>query len=104
MSPLHSLPKLPRCSSGRGYDIDGEVTLKFYRLQKISEDSIDLDQWEDDPLKGPTEVGNQRPEDKEVALSQLIDKLNDRFGTNNNLSITLVQNPSGQNGASDVVP
>jgi type I restriction enzyme R subunit len=75
------LLKLPRRSSGPGYEIEDEVALRFYRLQKISEGSIDLNQGEAEPLKGPTEVGTRRAEDKEVQLSQLVDKLNDRFGT-----------------------
>jgi hypothetical protein len=33
------------------------------------------------PLKGPTEVGLRSADDKKVTLSQLIDKLNDRFCT-----------------------
>lgn len=75
------LLKLPRRSSGRGYEIEDEVALRFYRLQKISEGSICLNQDEPDPLKGPTEVGTRRAQEKEVPLSQLVDKLNDRFGT-----------------------
>jgi type I restriction enzyme R subunit len=57
------------------------VALRFYRLQKISEGSIDLEEGEADPLKGPTEVGTRRGEDKEILLSSLVSKLNDRFGT-----------------------
>ena len=57
------------------------MALRFYRLQKISEGTIDLNQGEAEPLKGPTEVGTRRADDKEVALSQLVDKLNERFGT-----------------------
>lgn len=75
------LLKLPRRSSGPGYEIEDEVALRFYRLQKISEGSIDLNQGEAEPLKGPTEVGTRRADDKEVPLSQLVDKLNERFGT-----------------------
>jgi type I restriction enzyme, R subunit len=37
---------------------------------------------EADPLKGPTEVGTARAKDEDVALSSLIDRLNERFGTN----------------------
>lgn len=75
------LLKLPRRSSGAGYDVEDEVLLRFYRLQKISEGSIDLEQGEADPLKGPTEVGTSGGDDKKIALSKLVDKLNERFGT-----------------------
>jgi type I restriction enzyme R subunit len=32
-------------------------------------------------LKGPTEIGLRTADDEKVALSQVIDKLNERFGT-----------------------
>jgi type I restriction enzyme R subunit len=57
------------------------VALRFYRLQKISEGGIGLEEGEAEPLKGPTEVGTGRREDKDIPLSRLVDKLNDRFGT-----------------------
>jgi type I restriction enzyme R subunit len=75
------LLKLPRRKSGLGYEVEDEVALKFYRLQKISEGSIDLAPGEAEPLKGPTEVGTGRYEDDSVVLSQLVDMLNERFGT-----------------------
>lgn len=75
------LLKLPRRGNGPGYDLENEVALRFYRLQKISEGGINLEQGEADPLKGPTEVGTRGELDKDVSLSQLVNKLNDRFGT-----------------------
>jgi type I restriction enzyme, R subunit len=75
------LSKLPRRSSGPGYELEDEVALHYYRLEQVSSGSIDLEDGEADPLKGPTEVGLRTADDKKVALSQLIDKLNERFGT-----------------------
>jgi type I restriction enzyme R subunit len=75
------LTKLPRRKTGLGYDIEDEVALKFYRLQKISEGGISLSDGQADPLKGPTEVGTGRYKDDTVVLSRLIDQLNERFGT-----------------------
>ena len=75
------LLKLPRRAVGLGYELEDEVALRFYRLQKISEGSIDLEDGDAEPLKGPTEVGTRRADDKRIPLSQLVDKLNDRFGT-----------------------
>jgi len=72
--------KLPR-RNGPVYDFDGDVQLKYYRLQKISEGSIALSPDAAEPLKGPTAVGTRRAEDEHVELSRLIDVLNDRFGT-----------------------
>ncbi len=76
---LHS--KLPPGKGGPVYTFDDEVKLKYYRLQKISEGSITLNEGEVKPLKGPTEVGTGKGHDEIVELSQLIDLLNDRFGT-----------------------
>ena len=57
------------------------MALRFFRLQQLSEGSIDLTEGEPDPLKGPTDVGTARAKDEEVTLSSLIDRLNERFGT-----------------------
>jgi type I restriction enzyme R subunit len=75
------LTKLPRPDAGPQYDFGEEVALKFYRLQKISDGSIDLQSGVGGELKGPTAVGTRRAEDEEIELSRLIDLLNDRFGT-----------------------
>jgi type I restriction enzyme R subunit len=73
--------KLPPRSSGEKYAFDDEVSLKFYRLQKISEGSIRLDQGENVPVEGPTAVGTGKAKDTQVELSRLIDSINERFGT-----------------------
>jgi len=75
------LKKLPRPDTGPRYAFDDEVTLKFYRLQKISEGSIDLQPGTTGELKGPTAVGTGKAKDDEIELSELIDILNERFGT-----------------------
>ena len=59
--------------------IDDDVALKFYRLEKISEGSI-LKEGEADYLQGPREVGTGSA-DEIVQLSTLVEKLNERFGT-----------------------
>jgi type I restriction enzyme, R subunit len=75
------LSKLPRRSSGSGYEVEDEVALRYYRLEQVSTGTISLEEGEAEPLKGPTEVGLRRADGKQVALSQLVDKLNERFGT-----------------------
>ena len=75
------LAKLPPPGDGQAFVLDDEVALRFFRLQQMSEGSIDLLQGEADPLKGPTDVGTARAKDEEVTLSSLIDRLNERFGT-----------------------
>lgn len=80
----HLSTKLPRRSSGEGYHFDDEVKLEYYRLQKISEGSIALKDGEARKLDGPTEVGSGALREQPVPLSQLIDVVNDRFGTDFN--------------------
>lgn len=75
------LAKLPLPGDGRAFVLDDEVALRFYRLQQVHEGSIGLAEGEPEPLKGPTDVGTARAKDEEVALSSLIDRLNERFGT-----------------------
>jgi type I restriction enzyme R subunit len=74
------LTKLPRTVDSRTVQVDDEVELKYYRLQKISEGAIDLKAGEPDALYGPTEVGTGQA-DEDVQLSTLVGKLNERFGT-----------------------
>lgn len=51
------IPKLPRPDEGVKFALDDDVALKYFRLQQISEGTIDLSPGEADPLKGPTDVG-----------------------------------------------
>ena len=77
----HLATKLPRRATGAGYQFDDEVKLEYYRLQKISEGSITLKDGEAQKLDGPSEVGSGALHEQEVPLSQLIDVVNERFGT-----------------------
>ncbi len=80
----HLSAKLPRRNSGSAYEFDDEVRLEYYRLQKISEGSIDLRDGYSRPLDGPAEVGSGMVRENAVSLSQLIDVVNARFGTDFN--------------------
>ena len=80
----HLAAKLPRRRSGPAYRFDDEVQLEYYRLQKISEGSIPLGEGEARSLDGPTEVGTGLARPQPVPLSQLIDIVNSRFGTDFN--------------------
>lgn len=73
--------KLPPSGDGSTFELEDEVSLRYFRVQQISEGSIDLGEGEADPLKGPTDVGTARAKDEEITLSTLIDDLNERFGT-----------------------
>lgn len=74
------LTKLPKRTVDDYLSVEDEVKLEYYRLQKISEGQISLPQGEAKPLKAPDDVGTGKPDD-EVPLSELIDLLNERFGT-----------------------
>lgn len=73
--------KLPRAKQGDRFEPDGEVGLKYYKLQKIGEGQVDLKIGEADPLYGPDEVGSRLADSKKVRLSTLVDGLNEKFGT-----------------------
>ena len=80
----HLSAKLPRRKSGPAYQFDDEVRLEYYRLQKISEGSISLQEGDPRRLDGPTEVGSGLVRSQPMPLSQLIDIVNERFGTDFN--------------------
>ncbi len=80
----HLSAKLPRRNSGPPYQFDDDVRLEYYRLQKIAEGSISLGDGKGRALDGPTEVGSGSVREEEVPLSQLIDIVNQHFGTDFN--------------------
>jgi type I restriction enzyme R subunit len=80
----HLATKLPRRSTGAVYQFDDEVKLEYYRLQKISEGSITLKDGDAQKLDGPSEIGSGALHEQAVPLSQLIDVVNERFGTDFN--------------------
>ena len=75
------IAKLPPADDGKRFALDDEVSLRFFRMQQITDGSIDLGKGEIYPLKGPTDVGTARVADEAVVLSSLVEKLNARFGT-----------------------
>jgi type I restriction enzyme R subunit len=77
----HLAAKLPAEGGTAPYQFDSEITLKYYRLQKISEGDIALSIGKNEPVSGPLAVGTGREDENPVELSRLIDLLNERFGT-----------------------
>lgn len=75
------LTKLPR-REGEGVFLDDEVALSYYKLSKTSEGAITLQPGDKEPVSGPSALGTGevRPPTVEP-LSQIIDVLNDTFGT-----------------------
>lgn len=76
---LHA--KLPKREQGPIFDLEGEVALKYYRLQLISEGSISLAKNKPAPIDGPGEVGTGKGEAPEEELSKIIEILNEKFKT-----------------------
>jgi type I restriction enzyme, R subunit len=75
------LPHLPEDREKIGVKLGDEVELQYYRLQRIYAGPIDLSQGDAQSVKSPTEVGTGRAKDDRAPLSEIIDVLNERFGT-----------------------
>lgn len=73
--------RLPKKELSESLHLDDEVALEYYRLQKIKEGSIELQKGEEGEISGTTEAGLKRAKDEEALLSEIINLLNDRFGT-----------------------
>lgn len=75
------LTRLPKKELSEVIQLDDEIALEYYRLQKIKEGAIELIKNEDGELSGITEAGLKRQKEEEALLSEIIHLLNDRFGT-----------------------
>jgi type I restriction enzyme R subunit len=73
--------KLPKDEKKAPLDLDGEVALKYYRIDKINEGQIVLSLAEPTALRGPSALGSRQAKDVEAPLSEIIEVLNERFGT-----------------------
>ncbi|MPZ52346.1 MAG: DEAD/DEAH box helicase [Acidimicrobiia bacterium] len=62
-------------------DLSDDVDLVAFRLEMTSEGDIELEPGTDTPLTPPTGLGPGSYEEFVVRLSELIDSINDRFGT-----------------------
>ena len=75
------LTKLPKRDLSETMKLTDEVALEYYRLQKIKAGSIDLITGEEGALDGLAEAGIKRSKEEKAPLSEIIDVLNERFGT-----------------------
>jgi type I restriction enzyme R subunit len=73
--------KLPQDPKKDPLQLDGDVALKYYRLDKLSEGSIVLRVAEPGVVYGASEVGTKKAKVDEAQLSEIIEVLNERFGT-----------------------
>ena len=75
------LPHLPR---ERDYEIikpEDEVSLQYYRIERVSSGSIALEEGEPYGVKGITESGTGKVKEPKKPLSEIIQVLNSKFGT-----------------------
>lgn len=73
--------KLPEQGKGRIPNLDNDVSLQYYRLQKIFEGKIELEKT-DGELKGERSGLGTPAEEEKATLTEIIQKLNERLGTN----------------------
>ena len=58
-----------------------EVELEYYRLERAFTGAIHLREGESGYVVSPTDVGTGRPEEERAPLSEIIELLNEKFGT-----------------------
>src|SRR5262249_17726740 len=73
--------KLREDRSVNRFQFGDEIALEYYRLQKMSEGSISLAKDGEGSLRVAADVGTGHAEQEKIALSRLIDLLNEQFGT-----------------------
>ncbi len=76
------LPHLPLDRDTERVRVGDEVGLQYYRLQRIYSGEITLREGDPVGVKSPTDVGTGKAKDEKVPLSEIIQILNERFGTN----------------------
>lgn len=75
------LTKLPYRQSGGMLDLDDEVALGSYRNEKTFNGSAALTAGETDTVRGAGDSGASKARDKTAPLSEIIEVINARFGT-----------------------
>lgn len=75
------LKKLPRKSQNDRFQLGDEVSLEYYRLQKVAEQNIALESAGEYRLEGGNEAGIRMTKEERAALSEIITVINNRFGT-----------------------
>ena len=75
------LKKLPRTSQTDKFKLGDEVSLEYYRLQKIAEHNIVMESRGVYELEGGGQAGIRLTKEEEANLSEIIDVLNKKFHT-----------------------
>ncbi len=75
---------LPHLVAGRdttAIQLGDDVALQYYRRREVFDGAIQIGEGETQYVKSPTEVGSGRAQDEPAPLSEIIEVLNERFGT-----------------------
>jgi type I restriction enzyme R subunit len=75
------LPHLPPGRDPEAVRVSDEVDLQYYRLERVFSGAIELREGDAQYVKSPTEVGSGKAKDPKAPLSEIIQVLNERFGT-----------------------
>jgi type I restriction enzyme R subunit len=75
------IPHLDNADDAVKLHPEKDTLLQYYRLEKVMEGAIVLGDGEADGVKSPTAVGTSKVKDEEKPLSEIVQVLNDRFGT-----------------------
>lgn len=75
------IPHLEINKDGVNPHPEKEVALQYYRIEKVMSGSIVMESGDQYGVKSPTAVGTGKSKDEDKHLSEIIQALNDRFGT-----------------------
>lgn len=79
------LPYLPLEREDGPIKLGDEISLQYYRLQRVFSGAINLKDGDGEGpygIKSPTQVGTGKAKEDKAPLSEIIEVLNNRFGTN----------------------
>lgn len=75
------LKKLPRKNENDRFQLGDEVSLEYYRLQRVAEQNIVMESQGEYSLEVMDGAGIRMSKEEQEALSEIINVLNNRFGT-----------------------
>jgi type I restriction enzyme R subunit len=75
------LPHLPLDRDTSIVKVGDEVALQYYRMERVFSGAIMLREGEAQYISSPSEVGTGKAKDEKAPLSEIIQVLNERFGT-----------------------
>ena len=75
------LPHLPLDRDATIVQVGDDVTLQYYRMERVFFGAIEIKESETQYVSSPTAVGTGKAKDEQAPLSEIIKVLNERFGT-----------------------